>query len=84
MAKVRITEVYQEITKSNPVSGHRWTEKGKLLGYEIYGPTGLLSTHKKPEMAELARKEWEEFFTKYPVQPVVSDRERAKVKRLML
>ena len=55
MAKVRITEVYQEITKSNPVSGHRWTEKGKLLGYEIYGPTGLLSTHKKPEMAELAR-----------------------------
>jgi len=44
--KPYITENFQSVKKTNPVSGHGWTEKGKLLYYTVRGGGWLPTNHR--------------------------------------
>jgi hypothetical protein len=67
---VWVTEKYKEVWRKNPFSGHEWREFIGLASFEVRGPLGLISRHKKFGQAEKAEKEWEDFYKKYP-PPVV-------------
>ena len=67
---VRIRENAKRIEHKNELSGHSWSTYGKTTGYEVVGPCGLISIHKKESAAIKARDDWQEFYTKYPLTPV--------------
>lgn len=47
-----INEVFKTVNCSNPVSGHKWTENGKSIGFEVRGGLWITTRHKTKELAE--------------------------------
>lgn len=47
-----ITEVFKKIECHNPISGHRWTEWGDFIGYEVAGGKWCRTRHRTFESAE--------------------------------
>lgn len=61
-SELRIREEFPLIEKTNPVSGHSWTEHGPTKTWAVVGSTGVLSRHRTPEGAEKALAEWKAYF----------------------
>jgi hypothetical protein len=65
MTKVTIREIFKKIDKTNPISGHQWSEHGDTAGYQVMGAVGVHSKHKTIKAAEKARGELQAFYTKF-------------------
>ena len=49
---VKIVENFKVIHKSNPISGHLWTEQGDTIGWEVIGGGWMRTSHKTLKAAE--------------------------------
>lgn len=67
MRTVRVSEVRKCTWVKNPISGHEWREWGPVTGWEVYGPLGLISTHKSEEAANKAANDWREYLLSCPI-----------------
>ena len=49
---ITISEIWKPIERFNPISGHRWTEQGKTIGYKVRGGGWLPTEHRTLAAAE--------------------------------
>ena len=63
---VRLVEVFKTVEKRNPISGHRWTEHGETIAYEVVTPGGR-HRYKSEAKAVKELAEWKAFYEKYPL-----------------
>lgn len=61
----QISAVRKQFERHNPVSGHRWTEYGEIIGYEVYGNKWSTQRFKKCENALREKQERDAFDKKY-------------------
>lgn len=66
MTEVTISEVYETINKHNPISGHHWTEQGRLKGYEVSGGWFTTTFHRRYAAAEKEKSLREGINKKFP------------------
>lgn len=50
--KYSINEIFKTVHKSNPVSGHKWSENGKSIGFEVRGGLWFTTRHKTMKNAK--------------------------------
>lgn len=67
MTQAIIREVFKLVHKTNPISGHSWTEHGDTTYYQVMGNGIVHSRHKSHEAADKARKELQNFYDKYDI-----------------
>ena len=78
MDYIRITPVHEEIQHHNLVSGHSWSETGRLLGYEVRGGFFTTSWHRSLKSAEKEERSRRDFNAKWPWTPPKSRKEKLK------
>jgi hypothetical protein len=59
---VAIREIFKNIDRKNPISGHEWTEHGPTTGYEIAGPFGVVDRARTQAGAERRRADWQSYY----------------------
>lgn len=72
---IRIEEVYKEIECHCKESGHSWTERGELRGYEVWGGMFCRTFHKTLKSAEARAEFLRKYLEKFPFIPHRSRRE---------
>lgn len=65
MTQAIIREVFKKINKTNPISGHAWTEHGDTIWYQVMGAGIIHSRHKTHDAAEKSRKSLQDFYNKF-------------------
>lgn len=68
MEKLRIIEVFETIERHNPVSGHRWSEQGDSIGFEVTGGRWVRARFKTLAAAERDKAIKESINKKFPLK----------------
>jgi hypothetical protein len=66
MEPIRIVDVFQFVERRNPISGHRWAERGKHIGYEVCGGRWIRQFHRTLDAAEQDKAIKESINRKFP------------------